>query len=174
MRACLLGILAGCLSVHAQLDVEWVTVGNAGNPPDKTGFGAVAYEFQIMKHEVTCGQYAAFLNAVAATDPLGLYISNMDGTPMPKGQDDIRTLQGCLMRTGEKGSYHYKGIRDPSVEIITIRRCRCGWRVPEFSEAWSTVRLTSWGMRQWRTCAAFTIYMQRCCISSEFNTTRSV
>lgn len=110
MRACLLGILAGCLSVHAQVDVEWLTVGDAGNPPDKTGFGAVAYEFQIMKHEVTCGQYAAFLNAVAATDPLGLYHSDMDGTPMPAGQEDIRQKQGCLMRTGEKGSYHYAAV----------------------------------------------------------------
>jgi hypothetical protein len=42
MRAFLLWILAGCLSVHAQIDVEWVTVGDAGNPTDKTGFGAVA------------------------------------------------------------------------------------------------------------------------------------
>jgi len=96
MRACLVGILVGCLSLHAQVDVEWVTIGDAANPPDKTGFGAVAYGFQIMKHEVTCGLYAAFLNAVAASDPLGLYIGNMNGTPMPAGQEDIRQQQGCL------------------------------------------------------------------------------
>jgi formylglycine-generating enzyme required for sulfatase activity len=128
MRAFLLWILAGCLSVHGQGDVEWVTVGDAGNPPDKTGYGAVTYKFQIMKREVTCGQYAAFLNAVAATDTHGLYIRAMDGTPMPKGQDDIRTEQGCLIRTGEKGSYHYAVVpgheRKPIVNVDFLKALR--------------------------------------------------
>lgn len=107
MRFCILLMLASCGAAFAQIDTEWVTVGDAGNAPDKSGFGGVAYEFQIMKLEVTCAEYAVFLNAVAATDELGLYIAKMDGTPMPKGRDDIRGEQGCLMRTGEKGSYRY-------------------------------------------------------------------
>jgi formylglycine-generating enzyme required for sulfatase activity len=73
------------------LDIEWVTVGDPGNPPDATtGRGAVAGVFQISKHEVTHGQYAAFLSAVAATDPHGLWNS---------GQ--------WIDRTGEAGSFKY-------------------------------------------------------------------
>lgn len=50
------------------LDIEWVTVGDPGNPSDvATGRGSVGGVFQISKHEVTRGQYAAFLSAVAAT-----------------------------------------------------------------------------------------------------------
>jgi formylglycine-generating enzyme len=65
-------LLLGPLAAHA-LDIDWVTVGDAGNAPDKTGYGAVAYEFQIAKFEVTIGQYAEFLNAVAANDPRQLW-----------------------------------------------------------------------------------------------------
>jgi formylglycine-generating enzyme required for sulfatase activity len=58
----------------AGLDIEWVTVADPGNPSDATtGRGSVAEVFEISKHEVTRGQYAAFLSAVAATDPHGLW-----------------------------------------------------------------------------------------------------
>ena len=58
----------------ADLGIEWVTVGNPGNAADAaTGRGSVAGVFQIAKHEVTVGQYAAFLSAVAASDPRGLW-----------------------------------------------------------------------------------------------------
>ena len=58
----------------ADLGIEWVTVGNPGNAADPvTGRGGVAGAFQISKHEVTVGQYAAFLSAVAASDPHGLW-----------------------------------------------------------------------------------------------------
>ena len=48
---------------------QMVTVGDAGNAADSTGYGAVAYEYQIGKYDVTIGQYVAFLNAVAQSDP---------------------------------------------------------------------------------------------------------
>jgi len=58
----------------AGLDIEWVTVGDPGNPPDAaTGRGGVAGVYQISKHEITVAQYAAFLSAVAAGDPHGLW-----------------------------------------------------------------------------------------------------
>lgn len=51
------------------LQVEMVTVGNPGNATNPTTrFGAVSYEYQIGKYEVTNQQYVTFLNAV---DPLG-------------------------------------------------------------------------------------------------------
>ncbi len=68
--------------------LEWVTVGDAGNKPDKTGHGAVAYEFQISKFEITVAQYAEFLNAVAAkSDPHALWnaAQKIDRTGAPGG-----------------------------------------------------------------------------------------
>jgi sulfatase modifying factor 1 len=66
-------MLAMASPAHA-LDLDWVTVGDPGNQPDKTGHGAVAYVFQITKHEITVAQYAEFLNSVAAGgDPHALW-----------------------------------------------------------------------------------------------------
>jgi len=63
--------------------IEMVPVGNVGNAADAGNtseanvYGAVPYEYQIGKYEVTLAQYAAFLNAVASTDAFGLYNANM-------------------------------------------------------------------------------------------------
>lgn len=55
--------------------IETVTVGDAGNASDVTGFGAVPYEFLIGKYEVTISQYTTFLNAVAAVEPAEYLVS---------------------------------------------------------------------------------------------------
>jgi sulfatase modifying factor 1 len=55
-----------------------------------------AYEYQIGKYEVTNTQYAAFLNAVAATDTFSLYNTNMGSA-----------VFGGITRTGSSGSYTY-------------------------------------------------------------------
>ena len=63
----------------APVSYQMVTVGNAGNASDTTGYGAVAYEYQIGKYDVTIGQYTAFLNAADpdGTNPNDIYNSNM-------------------------------------------------------------------------------------------------
>jgi formylglycine-generating enzyme required for sulfatase activity len=72
-------------------------VGDAGNAADTTGDGAVPYEYQIGKYEVTLGQYAAFLNAVAQTDPYSLWGRNMQNNSQVAG----------IARSGSSGSYSY-------------------------------------------------------------------
>ena len=64
---------------RAGITYQQVTVGNAGNANDTGGglIGAVAYDYQIGKYDVTIGQYTSFLNAVAATDTYSLYTSSM-------------------------------------------------------------------------------------------------
>jgi len=60
--------------------IPTVPVGNPGNAADPaTGnlYGGVAYSYRIGTTEVTNAQYAAFLNAKAATDPLALYNTGM-------------------------------------------------------------------------------------------------
>jgi formylglycine-generating enzyme required for sulfatase activity len=86
------------LPAHAEVTIDWVTVGDPGNAADDTGFGAVAYTYQIGKYEVTNAQYAAFLNAVAATDTYSLY-----NTSMGSGI-------GGITRSGSSGSYTYSTI----------------------------------------------------------------
>jgi sulfatase modifying factor 1 len=88
-----------CLGGTAQatITIDTVAVGNAGNAPDTTGYGRVAYTFHIGKYEVTAGQYAAFLNAVAKTDTYGLYNSNM-----------WSSSYGCkIQQSGVSGNYTY-------------------------------------------------------------------
>lgn len=62
------------------ITIDTVTVGNSGNTADSTTRGAVGYDYQIGKYEVTATQYAAFLNAVAKTDTNGLFQGDMANT----------------------------------------------------------------------------------------------
>jgi formylglycine-generating enzyme required for sulfatase activity len=80
------------------LVMDWVTVSNAGNAADDTGYGDVDYEYLIGKYEVTNNQYCEFLNAVAASDPHELY-----NTSMSSGY-------GGITRSGNSGSYTYSTI----------------------------------------------------------------
>ena len=61
--------------------MTFVPVGNPGNDNDTASnglsFGKVDYYYNISKYETTYGQYAAFLNAVAKSDPNGLFNQGM-------------------------------------------------------------------------------------------------
>ncbi len=100
--ACALALLA-CAALGAAaaapqaVEIEMVAVGDAGNAPDLTGYGGVAHEFKIAKFEVTIGQYAAFLNAVAKNDTYGVYDPGMAANLNSAGTN----------RTGAAGSYAY-------------------------------------------------------------------
>ncbi|MBN1513521.1 MAG: SUMF1/EgtB/PvdO family nonheme iron enzyme [Phycisphaerae bacterium] len=102
----LIGLVAGAASANIVIDT--VPVGNPGNAGELSGSGAggsgpdricgaVDYVYNIGKYEVTAGQYTAFLNAVAAADPYGLYNTNM-----------WSDTYGCrIQRSGSSGSYTY-------------------------------------------------------------------
>jgi formylglycine-generating enzyme required for sulfatase activity len=90
------------------VEMAFVTVGDAGNQADSTGYGAVDYEYQIGTYEVTIGQYTAFLNAVAADDPYGLYSAGM--------ATDFRSAG--ILRSGSSGSYTYSVIAPVGVTPV--------------------------------------------------------
>ncbi len=80
----------------AAITIDTVPVGNAGNTADSTTRGAVNYDYNISKYEVTATQYTAFLNAIAATDTNGVYKSDM-----------ANTGGSGITRSGSSGSYTY-------------------------------------------------------------------
>ena len=84
------------VSASASITMDWVNVGNPGNAADPaTGslYGAVAYAYQIGKHEVTNSQYGAFLNAKGASNSGAIYNSSMTGTG--------------ITQTGSSGNFSY-------------------------------------------------------------------
>jgi formylglycine-generating enzyme len=90
-------------SISHTATIPTVLIGNPGNPGDTAHVyigappvGSVAQPFNIGKSEVTWGQYTEFLNAVAASDPYGLYYSNMGDASY-----------GGIIRSGSPGSYSY-------------------------------------------------------------------
>jgi formylglycine-generating enzyme len=90
------------IGTASAVNIETVPVGNPGNAADSTVYGAVAYEYNIGKYEVTAGQYTEFLNAVAATDTYGLYSTSMDSS-----------TYGCqIQRSGTSGGYTYSVAAD--------------------------------------------------------------
>jgi sulfatase modifying factor 1 len=104
VSTCLASLLA-CLAITQSLsasliNIDTVLVGDAGNPNDSTGYGAVNYEYRIGKYEVTIAQYTAFLNAVAATDTYALWHSPMES----------RNNIAGISRSGSIGSYSYSVI----------------------------------------------------------------
>jgi formylglycine-generating enzyme len=85
-----------------QTNLSLVPVGDAGNTADATGFGAVNYNYAISKYDVTVAQYCQFLNAVARTDPYGLWNSGM-GVPISVANQ----TWGQITRSGSSGAYVY-------------------------------------------------------------------
>jgi len=70
------------------IDIDFVTIGNAGNGTDPaTGglYGAVDYDYQIGKYELTNGQWDAFTSAVGA--PTGNLSGAYDANPHWTGTD---------------------------------------------------------------------------------------
>src|SRR5262245_47576131 len=98
-------------SSASAVSMDWTPIGDFGNAADSTGFGAVAYSYSIGTYEVTNGQYAEFLNAKAASDPLGLYNTGMgSGT-------------GGIPRAGVSGSFTYSAIagrQDMPVNFVSF------------------------------------------------------
>ncbi len=103
MRLLLAAALAACAALLVALptpraeavEIEWVFV-PAEEPPNACDqqsqgcFGAVSYDYQIGKFEVTNAQYAEFLNAVdpMGMNTLGLYSPSMESQPNGGINDD--------------------------------------------------------------------------------------
>ena len=120
---CVGALLGGALAAQS-VTIDWVTVGDPGNPSDTkvmvqdgtTGYGSVGRTYRIGRYEVTNAQYAEFLNAVADTDTYELYSEYMD-------PNLHSTERGGIIRSGSSGSYTYSpvvGREDMPVNWVTF------------------------------------------------------
>ena len=82
-------------------------VGDPGNAADTTGFGSVAYSYNIGEYDVTANQYTAFLNAVASTDTYDLYSSYADRNNFGSYMASTSTGNPGIIQSGLSGSYTY-------------------------------------------------------------------
>lgn len=96
-------LVASVMGEALAVTIPTVPVGNAGNAGDTqvmndgtSGYGAVAYPYRIGTYEVTNAQYAEFLNAKAASDPLALYNTAMGSNAW-----------GGITRSGASASFTY-------------------------------------------------------------------
>jgi len=96
--------------------IDWVTIGDPGNacevqpasgPVPGGCFGAVDDTYRIGKYEVTNAQYAEFLTAKAAADPLGLYNTGM------------ATSFGGITQSGSSGSFTYSAVAGRENKPVT-------------------------------------------------------
>jgi hypothetical protein len=88
----------GSLARAEFVSVELVSINQAGNTADTTGYGSVGYEYRIGRYEVTNSQYVQFLNSVAtADDPYSLWELYMQTSP-----------EAGILRSGAPGSYVYE------------------------------------------------------------------
>ena len=101
-------LLAGLGAQVRGVTIDTVPVGNPGNATN-AGAGAVGYDYRIGSTEVTNSQYAEFLNAKAASDPLALFNTGM-------GSD----ARGGITQSGISGSYTYAVKTDMSNKPVNF------------------------------------------------------
>src|SRR4026208_1288732 len=124
-RRCSILLLLLIASSASAVTMAGTPIGNPGNacdPQSQGCFGAVEYAYYIGTYEVTNAQYAEFLNAKAASDPLALYNPQMG---MTGGY-------GGIARIGTSGSYTYStitGREDMPVNFVNV---------------WSAMRFANW------------------------------
>jgi formylglycine-generating enzyme len=115
---CLIALVILSADVAPAVTIDLVPVGNIGNAADpSTNFGSVGYAFSIGKYDVTAGQYAEFLTAVAsASDPYGLYCTDMATT----------TYGSTITKSG--GVYTAASPTQPVVDVSWGDAARfCNW-----------------------------------------------
>ncbi len=122
LMCCLSWLGAFAASAEVEIEIEWVTIGAAGNACLPVGplaglpggcFGGVDDAYRIGKFEVTNLEYAEFLNAIAATDTYNLHAAL------------------GITRTGVPGSYAY------TANVLDQDK-------PVFVSFWSATRFANW------------------------------
>jgi formylglycine-generating enzyme required for sulfatase activity len=108
-RAAAIAAMLACALLESQASIassfDWVSIAAddaACDVPPQGCFGAVSQPYRISRYEVTCTEYAAFLQDVPDVgDPHALFDPRMS---------DTETEVGCISRGGSDGAYVYDAI----------------------------------------------------------------
>ena len=106
-------IAAFAVTASAQVNLDFVNVGNAGNVADPlTGAGSVSYSYGISAYDVTLSQYCTFLNSTcSAGDQYGLYNSSYLA---PSG-----TYSG-IQQVNTSGVYSYSVVGNGNIPVFGV------------------------------------------------------
>lgn len=112
------------------IDLDFVTIGNAVNAADITGYGTVEYDYSIGKHEITNAQWNIFAAAagVPTGNPTGAYdlLPHWTGTDIPTTNLSwFEAAQFCNYLTSgdkSKGAYQFSGNNANPGDFIGIDR----------------------------------------------------
>lgn len=100
------------------VNIDLVTVGDAGNAADTTGYGAVTNAFAIGKYEVTIGQYRTFLNSVASVTS-DSYIVNLWSASMASNLNIAGISRSGSGTLGDPYSYSVMGSDNRPITYVS-------------------------------------------------------
>jgi formylglycine-generating enzyme required for sulfatase activity len=138
---CMMINIASAVTIRG-IDIEFVTIANPGNPGDTRtiypnsadpyGCGAVGYEYQLGKYEITNGQWDTFVLIAGEPtgNPSGAYndnaLTSWTGTNIPvNGVSWYEAAQFCnYLTSGDKseGAYLFSGNNSKPDDFLGVDR----------------------------------------------------
>ncbi|MCC6125266.1 MAG: SUMF1/EgtB/PvdO family nonheme iron enzyme [Pirellulales bacterium] len=107
--------------------IDFVPVGNPGNPNDNTGYGRVDYSYTIGKYEITNAQWREFLAAKASVgDPHGLFNEVMGGAYGGISRSGLGTADNPFFYTAKGGDGNWDNRPVNNVSYWDAARF-CNW-----------------------------------------------
>ncbi len=132
------------------IDIDFVTIGNAGNAPDTqvmddstSGYGAVGYNYRISKYEITNAQWNSFTAAagVPTGNPSNAYNQSAYFTGNQQPTDNVswyEAAQFCnYLTTGRQEDSDPSGMRRD-------QRVFCLLKSPVYDSQWSVTLADGW------------------------------
>jgi formylglycine-generating enzyme required for sulfatase activity len=105
--------LIAWIALDATSHASFVTIGNAGNAADSTGYGAVGYIYQISDHEVTIAEFQQAAGAGNGDENYWNDGTRTVGAGAPAGNVTLyEAMKYCNWLTSgnvDNGAYHFNG-----------------------------------------------------------------
>lgn len=122
-------VVVAMASSASAITLDMVSIGNIGNADFfSNGLGGVNYAYDMSRTEMTNQQYVDFLNSVGASNPNGIYNSNMGSSAV-----------GGIVQSGSMGNFTY------SVKAGTNSMNQTYGNVPVNFVSWfSAARFANW------------------------------